>query len=340
MIYSKIILTNLPAFYKINLFNKIAETEKILVIFTGNNAEIRNSDFFKENLIKFDFSNLKGKSLFYKFYFLTKIFISNRYSELIIGGWDEPLLLFSSIISKKRKNSVIVESSIYESKITGAKSVVKKLFLSRINKAYASGKSQINLLKALGFKGIIKKTKGVGIFNVHEQPKYEERARVFNFLYVGRLSKEKNLEKLIKIFPVTTDLILNIVGFGPEEDYLKSIASQNIHFHGAINNSDLHEYYKNYDVFILPSLSEPWGLVVEEALNNGMPVIVSNKVGCADEIVIDNYNGIIADLNDENSLLKAIQNMNNIDFYNSLRENISKMDFTKITEEQVNTYLN
>lgn len=140
----KIFITNLPAFYKINLFNKIAENVKILVIFTGNTEELRNSDFFKEELINFEFFNLKGKCLFFKIYFIIKIFLKNNYSELILGGWDESIMYLSSIISRKKKNSVIVESSVYESKTTGIKAIVKKIFLKRICKVYAQGVQILN----------------------------------------------------------------------------------------------------------------------------------------------------------------------------------------------------
>lgn len=221
----KIFITNLPAFYKINLFNKIAENVKILVIFTGNTEELRNSDFFKEELINFEFFNLKGKCLFFKIYFIIKIFLKNNYSELILGGWDESIMYLSSIISRKKKNSVIVESSVYESKTTGIKAIVKKIFLKRICKVYAPGSSNIELLKKLNFKGRIIKTKGVGLFNIKNQPLYEERDRVLNFLYVGRLSKEKNLSFLIETFSYFPHLNLNIVGFGQSERKLFKINS-------------------------------------------------------------------------------------------------------------------
>lgn len=54
------------------------------------------------------------------------------------------------------------------------------------------------------------------------------------------------------------------------------------------------------------SKSEPWGLVIEEAMNNGLPVIVSNKVGCSIDLVAEDVNGIIFDLDDRNSLKNAV----------------------------------
>ncbi|AYO57050.1 hypothetical protein CO230_02235 [Chryseobacterium sp. 6424] len=338
MIYNKIIITNLPAFYKINLFNKIAEKEKIFVVFTGRTAELRNNDFFKKELIRFNYIDLRDKSKIRRHLFLLKLFYTVNYKELILGGWDESLLWMAAFISPKKKNSVLVESSIYESKTKGVKGKIKSFFLKRAHCAYVSGRSQIQLLKALGFSGAIKKTKGVGLFNIQPQPSFERREMVKNFLYVGRLSPEKNLPDLIRCFNELPNLNLHIVGFGPLDKDLKAIALQNIKFHGSVNNQQLHLYYQDFDVFILPSTSEVWGLVVEEALNNGMPVIVSNKVGCVEEVVIDHYNGLVFNVDVKYSLQDTILQMTELNIYNRLRYNISTMDFSKIATEQVKVY--
>ncbi|MCU7618703.1 glycosyltransferase [Chryseobacterium sp. PBS4-4] len=337
---NKIIITNLPAFYKINLFNKISECEKIFVVFTGKTAEVRNEDFFKKDLIKFDYIDLSGRSSSIKYLLLLKLLITANYKELVIGGWDEPLLYIAAFFSPKKKNSVIVESSIYESQTQGLKAEIKKFFLKRQNCAYASGKSQIQLLKALGFNGAIKKTKGVGIFNYVNQPVYEGRKNVKDFLYVGRLSEEKNLSLLMRVFSQLADFNLHIIGFGPLEKHLKSTAPKNVKFYGSIDNNKLHIYYTNFDVLLLPSKSEPWGLVVEEALNNGMPVIASNKVGCVDEVLVDGYNGLVFTLDDnsDDNLRNTILQIADIITYNKFRHNISDMDFSKISDEQVKIY--
>jgi len=60
--YHTIFLTNLPAFYKINLFNAIAQREKVLAVFMGEKKNKRNSDFFHGERM-FDFCNLRGGTL-------------------------------------------------------------------------------------------------------------------------------------------------------------------------------------------------------------------------------------------------------------------------------------
>lgn len=337
MEYNKIIITNLPSFYKINLYNRINRQVKIFVIFTGDTAEIRNMDFFIGN-IEFEYENLQGLSRIKKLTRTYELVKSNAYTELVICGINELTSWMLAFCFPKKKNSTVVESSYYESIVVGIKGWLKKLFFSRISVTYASGKAQDKLVHLLNFKGKVIITKGVGIFNIKPQPPYTPVPLVKNFIYVGRLSPEKNLQFLIETFNQLPELTLNIIGYGPQEIFLKSLAKSNIVFYGAIPNSELHDIYQKNDVFVLPSLSETWGLVVEEAFNNGLPVIVSDKVGCAEEIVNES-NGLIFKLSEHESLLNAVLKMRDIEFYNLLCQNISKMDFNKIADEQVNCYL-
>lgn len=344
MDYQKIFITNLPSFYKINLYNRIEayyrkRGKHILVIYTGQQGNDRNKDFFKGNM-QFEHILLKGNNIS-RCRQLLHILKHKSYENLIIGGWDSPEAWLAAILSPKTKNSVVAESSVWESKTDGLKGSIKRMFITNIrDKAYVPGKSNATLLKRLGFKGKIVYTKGVGVFNYIPQPPYKTKSEVKRFLYVGRLVDVKNLKMLINVFNKLPQLTLTIVGFGEQEAELKSIAKNNIIFTGAINNKALPQVYQQNDVFILPSKSEPWGLVVEEALNNGIPVIVSNKVGCHEAIVNKNNGIVFAPFNSTSALKEAVLRMTDISFYNNLRYNISQLDFNKIEEEQVNCYIN
>lgn len=335
--FDLVFLTNIPAFYKIRLYNRIAETQKILVVFLrGGNAD-RNADFYKEEMrfesVSLNVAPRKGGAK-EVFSLLRKI----EYRQLVIGGWDELAFWAAAFFSPRKKNAVVVESSYLESATGGIKGFIKKIFLSRIATAYCSGKSNVKLVELLGFRGNIRKTGGVGLYRRIPQPPFEARERVKNFLYVGRLAPEKNLEFLVKVFNDLPHLTLNIVGFGAQEIFLKSIAETNIVFHGAVANADLPKFYQANDVFVLPSKIEPWGMVVEEALNNGVPVIVSDKVGCAEEVVVPEENGLIFKFDSAEDLKRAIQKTEDSEFYNRLRENISRRDPERIEFAQVDAY--
>lgn len=94
MEYTKIIITNLAAFYKVNLFNAMNDKIKILVIFTGEDASVRDNGFYKDNF-SFDYIDLSGLKTFKKLKTVISVLKKNRYEELIIGGWDS---IFSEVI--------------------------------------------------------------------------------------------------------------------------------------------------------------------------------------------------------------------------------------------------
>jgi len=331
----KLFITNLPSFYKINLYNRINEYSSIYVVYTGYGSEGRNDDFYSGKM-NFSHKFLQGNGVA-KCLYTIYLLVFNRFDEVIIGGWDTVPNWIAVLLAPKRKTSVVVESSIFESSTAGYKSCLKRLFLKNVQKAYASGQPHKRLLEALGFKGQIIITKGVGIFNIVPQPQFTAHTSVCKFLYVGRLVKVKNLEFIINIFNRHPELELSIIGFGVEEIRLKSIACDNIRFLGAIANIELSKYYQAADVFILPSVSEPWGLVVEEALNNGLPVMVSDKVGCHEDLVNKNT-GVVFFLTDE-SFEEKLREITYIPRYNKMREYISHLNYKKIQEDQINCYL-
>lgn len=336
--YDIIYLTNLPSFYKKNLFNEIAKKKSLFVIFTNESSYQRNDDFYngENNFQSYSLGSLKRIDKLIK---LKNILKQNSYNKLLLGGYDSKELWLAAFISPKAKNGLIIESSIYESSVSGIKGFIKRLFIKKMSTVYVSGVAQKDLAINLGFKEDVIVTGGVGIFNIVKQPTFRSVNRVSKFLYVGRLSSEKNLAYLINIFKGFPELTLTIIGYGPEEKSLMDLAANNTSFIGPVPNKELSKYYQQNDVFILPSISEPWGLVVEEALNNGIPVIVSDKVGCYPEIITPDVNGMVFKLSDPLGLYNSIEKIQDVSYYNELRLNISKMDFCKRAEEQVNSYL-
>jgi glycosyltransferase involved in cell wall biosynthesis len=125
--------------------------------------------------------------------------------------------------------------------------------------------------------------------------------RKYNFIYVGRLISVKNLDNLLAAYKPLTDSEwgLIILGDGSEEEKLKQYVAEN-HLEGVrfiVGQAwyDVPKILALGDVFILPSYSEPWGLVVNEAMACGMPVIVSNKCGSAYDVVQEDQNGYTFD---------------------------------------------
>jgi 1,2-diacylglycerol 3-alpha-glucosyltransferase len=122
------------------------------------------------------------------------------------------------------------------------------------------------------------------------------------FLYVGRLAAEKNLESLIGSFAEARrrglDYSLVMVGDGPLRGHLEAQARKaglenRVLFAGLKTAPRILPYYAFAHAFVLPSRREPWGLVVNEAMAAGLPVIVSNRCGCAGDLVEHGVNGFL-----------------------------------------------
>ena len=335
MKYDKIFMTPGPSFYKNKLFNEVAKHIKICVFYTGGGND-RNADFYRGEL-EFDYIELP-KDFKNQVKTMRQLLKDNSYTEIVFGGWDNKITWWMLFNSPKNKNACIFESSVNESTASGYRGWLKKLFLRRLSKAYPSGKLQSALLKNLGFKGHIIEYGGCGILNYLPQPAYSKRDAVKNYIYVGRLVEVKNLSLLIRVFNQLSHLQLTIVGFGVLEQQLKAMAGNNICFKGAVDNEKLPELYRHSEVFVLPSKSEAWGLVVEEALNNGTPVIVSSAVGCKDDLVTPET-GLVFESNNEKSLMEAILKISDVGFYNKLREGVSRLNFQERAQRQINSFL-
>ena len=125
----------------------------------------------------------------------------------------------------------------------------------------------------------------------------------FTFLYVGRLVKHKNVENLIKQFNINfkdTNALLRIIGSGDEEEYLRKMySSEKVIFEGKKFSNDLVRLYQNSSCFVCPSIYEPWGLVVNEALSAGLAVIATKEVGSTFNLIKNKETGLIAENMDD-----------------------------------------
>jgi glycosyltransferase involved in cell wall biosynthesis len=131
---------------------------------------------------------------------------------------------------------------------------------------------------------------------------------------------------------------LTIVGSGPQLEALREMAagSKNIHFIPHVKNIYIDSVYMKHDVLILPSLSETWGLVVEEALYYGLPIVGSSSIGCIEDLVYAYNSGMSFDPKSEISLCAAIKNI--IAGYEEYSNSARSIDFYDRDVRQVESY--
>lgn len=133
----------------------------------------------------------------------------------------------------------------------------------------------------------------------------------FKFLYVGRVSKEKNVEHLLESFGRLLDqdmpVDLAVVGDGPLLPELKRRYRNAGHvvFTGFLQGEELAQAYASADAFVFPSSTDTFGNVVLEAQASGLPAVVSDKGG-PQEIVRRNASGMIVDMEHPTRLAEAM----------------------------------
>ena len=139
------------------------------------------------------------------------------------------------------------------------------------------------------------------------------------FLYVGRFSPEKNLLRLLEAYQAYRQNTekkawsLVLVGSGSQETELKAKATElglrDIFWSGFKQVDELPFYYGLAAALILPSMSEPWGLVVNEAMACGLPILISDRCGCVPDLVFPGINGYVFDSSDVKGIAAAMVTM-------------------------------
>ncbi len=119
------------------------------------------------------------------------------------------------------------------------------------------------------------------------------------FVYIGQLIPRKGVDILLTAIALVKKKKweLKIIGDGKQSDYLKMLTKKlgledRVKYKGIVENDEAKRIIAKSDYLILPSRWDGWGAVVNEALNNGVPVLISNRCG-AKSIILENETGVV-----------------------------------------------
>ncbi len=138
------------------------------------------------------------------------------------------------------------------------------------------------------------------------------------FLFVGRLVREKGVFDLLAAYakldePLRRRIGLVFVGDGALrrqlEERAASISPGAVRFPGFAQREELADYYALAEALVLPTYTDTWGLVVNEAMACGLPVILSRVAGCAADLLRENWNGLLVPPNDRSALAAAMTSL-------------------------------
>lgn len=243
---------------------------------------------------------------------LSRDVLRNPTDLVIMSGYDRPenwLMLFTCMLVH-RKRIVPCDSTIYDRPQRWLRGLAKRFFFRHCHGYIGYGQRSKDYLVSMGAReaDITIPCQAAALPHDYDpaqvvaayrrQGSYTDRPP--HFLFLGRISPEKGIGDLLAAFSNVRNRIpgahLDIVGAGPAEPEVRaqvealSLAGC-VTLHGPKSLSEIVPMFIESVALVLPSRSEPWGLVVNEALSYGCPAVVSNHCGCGPELVQPGVSG-------------------------------------------------
>ncbi len=334
------VLTSHPIQYQAPLFMKLAEHPNLdLIVYfeSDHGAEGAAYDKGFGRKVKWDIPLLEG----YRHVFLGSPFgivgklRRRNFDAILVYGWNSFFrwVVFAAAFLTRTPVFLIGESPLnQELQKRGIKQIIKSLVLKflfrRVSAFLYIGSENKKFYKHYGVPEDKLFFTPYAVDNerfINEARRLETQKKELKkwvdivpeqivVLFVGKLIGKKKPFDLLKAFelltthyPLSTTTALVFVGDGVLRSELGRCAKErnlrNVHFFGFKNQTELPRYYAMADIFVLPSgAGESWGLAVNEAMCFGLPIIVSDIVGCGPDLVKENENGFVFPVGDIDAL--------------------------------------
>lgn len=362
-----VLIHNIPTPYVIPLFNAMAQSEEIQlrIIFLSEKDKNRLWEIY-HNEIHFSYKILANARCFF-WRFNAPIYLNwGLWSELkrfrpdavcicgyhYVAAWET--LLYGFYFKKKTilwAGSTMSSGSFHNSLTDYYKRLVIPRFDAYVT--YGTAAQEQILHYGADSKKIIVGCNTVDIqFFASEAEKcrqqmdkgFSDRFPARKILYVGDLVPGKGVYVLIQAFEKISqirneDIGLILVGDGPEREslttYVERRGLKNIFFEKYVQKKDIVKYYTAADVFVLPSFREVWGLVINEAMACGLPVVCSKYAGATRDLVFEGRNGFSFDPNEPGDLVTKILHILED---NTLRKKMAKESLKIISQRDITYY--
>jgi glycosyltransferase involved in cell wall biosynthesis len=292
------LLTEIPAPYRIPLFIALAERVDLRVLFLARRNPERPYDLHEDEL-RFDWRVLPGvdRTVAGRWIVVNRgVMRALRDADaLLLGGWNQPAFV-TALMSARRPAYVWVESTLRDSRRGGGG--LKRMLARRAAGFVVPGRASEEYVRTLVpnacvtvAPNAVDNTLFASRVSEREQLRAELGLDGCVFLYVGRLAPEKGVDVLLRAFAGLDGAQLVLAGSGEDEPRLRAGAPPGTRFVGWVARDDLPRWLAAADTLVLPSLSEPWGMPLNEGAAAGLPLVSTTAVGAAWELIDDGVNG-------------------------------------------------
>ncbi|MFK7784255.1 MAG: glycosyltransferase family 4 protein [Crocinitomicaceae bacterium] len=209
--------------------------------------------------------------------------------------------LMASMYCKRRKKPLILWLTLSERTETsrkGIRTLLRKRLLKSASAVLGNGSSCERYIRSMGYdKEVFFVPYTIDLSeNESELSVSQER---LTLLCVGQLIKRKGIEEMVNAFATWSEhsersIRLLVAGDGPERDQLNKLHSNSnidLEILGSVEYEKLGELYRRADIMVFPTLGDEWGVVVNEALANHVPVMGSMYSQAVEELIVDGENG-------------------------------------------------
>lgn len=335
--------TNIPSPYRVEFFNLLCENNEVTVLFDkrGEKKEKRNKLWYKDNKYKFRTINIPNFGLFK----LNKI-LKEKYDIVIIGTYATLNGAFLNILlrMKKIKFFINADGGFVPKKESFISKFLKHYFLSTANYYLSTGNETNKYLTYYGAK-----EENIFIYpftsllenEILQKPiLYEEKMQLriknkYNyeriFVSVGSFIKRKGYDLFLEAIKKEKfhNTAFLIIGGGEEkenlENYIKTNNIENVFLIDFCSKEKIMNYYKMSDIFFFPSREDIWGLVINEAMSCGLPIISSDNVIASKELLEEKYLYNCDDINILKNLIRKMNDKSNEKLYEIGMKNIEKI---------------
>lgn len=321
-----LIITNIPSPYRVDFFNELGKQCDLTVLFEKPASKERDKRWSAEEYKYFKGIILKGVSTATDKALCFNVikYINKDYDHIIVCNMATPTGMFAIAYMKLLRMKYIIEGDgAFPREASGIKGKVKK-FLMKGAKAYFSTAemhdkyylaygANKNLIYRYPFSSIRQESILREPLDISKKIELKVKKNIQEnkvIVTVGQFIHRKGFDILLQTCQgINPDIGVYIVGGKPTDEYIyivKKLKLNNVHFIDFMGKEKLLEIFKCADLFVLPSREDIWGLVVNEAMACGLPVITSDRCIAGLELVGDGVNGYIVPVEDNNSLAEKI----------------------------------
>jgi glycosyltransferase involved in cell wall biosynthesis len=307
------LLTEIPAPYRIPLFNALAERVELTVLYLRERNPERPYDLHSDEL-RFRRAVLPGIDLTLAGRWLVlnrSVARRLRGSQVVIlGGWNQPAFWEAMAwCAVRRVPTILWVESTGRDRRGGRLERAKRLLLRGASGFVVPGSASREYLHSLGIAderiAVAPNAVDAGIFSGVTRTRDGGPCRL---LAVGRLAHEKGIDTLLRAAEgLPVEIVL--AGTGAEEERLRQLAGPNVTFLGHVERDALPALYADADVAVLPSRSDPWGMILNEAALAGLPLVATSAAGAAHELIEDGVNGFRVPPEDPSALREALRRL-------------------------------